>query len=211
MNVIRASVVVLALAACAHSAPIVSSTFDTDSDGWLVGDFLFTGGPTTTPTYNAGGYIHADDFAAWSAFQAPAKFLGDLSAAYGATLSFQLRAAGVDGPAYSAIVISNGSTTLQFSGLPVAGVWHNFAMPLLAAAGWQHSTNGKTAGAAATEAELQAVLANVQFLHINADWLTGQDYAELDNVEIVYNPEPSTMLLLGTALAALAGFARRRS
>jgi Laminin B (Domain IV)/PEP-CTERM motif len=211
VNVIRLSVVLLAASACAYSAPIVSSTFDGDSDGWLVGDFLTAGGPTTAPVYNAGGYIHADDFAAWSAFHAPAKFLGDLSAAYGATLSFNLRASGVDGPVYSAIVISNGTTTLQFSGLPVAGVWHQFVMPLLASAGWQHSTDGKTAGVAATEAELQAVLASVQFLHINSDWLTGSDSAELDDVQIVNNPEPSTMLLLGTALATLAAFARRRA
>jgi hypothetical protein len=205
----------LAIAAGANAAPIVSSTFDTGDEGWIVGSFLTPSGPTTTPTYvstggNPDGYLHADDFAAWSAYHAPAKFRGDLSAAYGAVLSFDIRIPGVDPMTYSAVILSDGTTTLQYRGNPTPGGWYRYLIPLVASAGWQHSTDGKSPGAAATEAELQAVLSNIQFLHINADWLTGMDYADLDNV-IIANPEPSTMLLCGTVILVLAGIGRARS
>ena len=117
----------------------------------------------------------------------------------------------MDSATYSAIIMSDGTTTLQFRGNPTLGQWYTYHIPLLASAGWQHSTDGKTPGVAATEAELQAVLSNIQFLHINGDWLTGMDYADLDNVMIVPNPEPSTLLLFGSAILTIAGVQRARA
>jgi hypothetical protein len=215
MNAFKALVVLVTAAASAIATPIVSSTFDLDDDGWIVGSFLTPSGPTTAPTYvaadgNPAGHLHADDFAPWSAYHAPAKFLGDLSAAYGALLKFDIRVPGTDGVQYSAVIISDGTTTLQFRGLPGIAGWQTYQIPLLASAGWQHSTDGKTAGAAATELEIQTVLSNLQFLHINADWLTGMDYADLDNVIITAQPEPSSMMLLSGALLGLAGLRRIR-
>jgi hypothetical protein len=211
-SITRALAIALAAAASVHATPIVSSTFDTGDEGWIVGAFLDNSGPTTTPTYvTPGGYLHADDFAAWSAYHAPGKFLGDLSASYGAILSFDIRTPGVDNVQYAAVVLSDGTTTLQFRGLPTPGGWYHFSIPLLASAGWEYATDGKAANAAPTNAEFLAVLSNLQFLHINSDWLTGMDYADLDNVQIVPNPEPSTMLLLGSAIGALAALGRRRA
>jgi hypothetical protein len=212
---IRALIVLVAAAASAGAAPIVSSTFDSDADGWIVGSFLTPSGTTATPTYvasggNPGGHLRVDDFTPWTAYQAPAKFRGDLSVAYGALLRFDVRVPGVDALQYAAIVISNGTTTLEFRETPTVGGWYRFEIPLLASAGWQHSTNAKSSNTGATELQMQAVLSNIQFLHINADWLTGMDYAELDNVmiETIPNPEPSTMLLLGTAMVAFIAWGR---
>jgi hypothetical protein len=216
MNVTRASVVLLAAALAGHATPIVSSTFDTDADGWIGGAFLTISGPTASPTYfpaegNPGGFLRLEDFVQWTAYHAPSKFLGNQSTWYGHALTFDLRASGTDGAVYSAVVISDGTTSLQYRGLPWAGLWSHFHIPLLASAGWQYSTDGKSPGAAATESELKTVLSNLQFLHIDADWMTGMDYADLDNVEVIYNPEPSTMLLLGGALAVLAAIGGRRA
>ena len=81
--------------AFADSRVIASSTFDTDSDGWVVKDLAFPnpGAPpvpinTFTPTYqstggNPGGHLSLIDPTAnaWY-WYAPAKFLGDRHAAY---------------------------------------------------------------------------------------------------------------------------------
>lgn len=90
----------LLFAAPAASAGLIaSSTFDTDADGWtLSGDginltWLATGG-------NPGGHIRgADDERGigWH-FDAPAKFLGDVSSAYGQLLTFDLRQSVLDDP-----------------------------------------------------------------------------------------------------------------
>ena len=37
MNFTKALVVLIAVAACTNAAPIVSSTFDTGDEGWIVG------------------------------------------------------------------------------------------------------------------------------------------------------------------------------
>lgn len=76
------------------AAAVVTSTFDSGADGWTIsGDatsglpiFLATGG-------NPGGHIEADDSVSGGVwyFQAPSKFPGDLSGAYGELLQFDLR------------------------------------------------------------------------------------------------------------------------
>jgi hypothetical protein len=56
------------------------------------------------------------------------------------------------------------------------------------------------------------VLSNLSFLHIDADWQTGFDQDDLDNVRFespAAVPEPATGALMALGLAA-AGFRRRR-
>src|SRR4051794_12461165 len=90
---------------------LAQSTFDTDSDGWVVKDLPFPspGAPpaplgTFTPTYHAtggnlGGYLSLPDPTgnAWS-WYAPPKFLGNKQAAYGGRLSFDLSVTGTGTP-----------------------------------------------------------------------------------------------------------------
>lgn len=90
----------------------VSSTFDTNSEGWTVVEYsnpgVFTGTTLDADPFSGGfgnpaGSILAtdpgDDFA--SRFSAPAAYLGDLSAYLGGTLTFDLR-----------IVLNPGPTAL---------------------------------------------------------------------------------------------------
>jgi hypothetical protein len=82
-----------------HAAVISSSTFDTDSEGWSVADWGCTGTcivATYPVTYNAsggdpGGYVSSTDPSPNDfRFAAPAKFLGDQTAAYGGSLHLDL-------------------------------------------------------------------------------------------------------------------------
>jgi hypothetical protein len=82
------------------SAASVSSTFDTDAEGWGVGNirsnFSTAPDPSNPPTYNATGgnpgcYISTTDTEDIVAFLAPGKFLGDDSAFLGGKLTFDLQ------------------------------------------------------------------------------------------------------------------------
>src|SRR4051812_50196857 len=84
----------------AQAGVIASSTFDANDDGWIANEL---GGSNNTLTYHAtggnpGGYLNAldiEDGRTWS-WVAPAKFLGNDSAAYGGTLTFDLREHGTN-------------------------------------------------------------------------------------------------------------------
>jgi len=198
---------------------LVSSTFNSGNDGWTVGDFLTATG-STAPTFlatggNPGGFIQTTDLFSFNSFHAPASFLGNMSAAYGGSLHLDEHLADSDGLPASLVILSNGSLSLQFRAAPpTTGVWDSFDIPLVASAGWQLSTNGNTAGAPATELQLQQVLGSLTFFHINADWKTGQDLIGLDNVIITVPsttaPEPGSIALLASGLLPLAGIALRR-
>jgi hypothetical protein len=219
MKVLISALACVAIAGSAAGATLVSSTFDSDVDGWVAGQFIGGAWVAETPTSilsggNPGGYIHIWDCAPWTAFYAPGKFLGNKSAGYGGILQFDLMIPESDPMLYSAVEISDGATTLQFREPFALGIWNRFTIPLVASAGWQISTDGKLAGTAATELELLNVLSNLQSLRINADWKTGLDVTELDNVALISTPpvpEPSTMILFGSALVAVSLLRRKRA
>jgi hypothetical protein len=118
------------------NAALVSSTFDTD-DGWLVSGDATSSLPTFVATGgNPNGHIEADDTVSGGVwyFQAPAKFLGDLSGALGELLGFDLRQTG-SGSQFSAsdVILNGGGTELTFDAgdnpLPV-GEWVSYAVRL---------------------------------------------------------------------------------
>jgi alkaline phosphatase D len=84
---------IVGLAAASTASAAITSTFDIDSDGWsAIGDsaapvqWVAAGG-------NPGGHIEILDavLGGVTYFQAPAKFLGNKSAALGTALTFDLR------------------------------------------------------------------------------------------------------------------------
>ena len=210
------------LAACFTAGPvsaqvIASSTFNTGDEGWLVGDFYSNTG-FSTPTYvatggNPGGFLRTNDLYGYNSYQAPSAFLGNQSGAYGGTLSLDQRVLSSDGVPYAMLVISDGTQTLQYMTNPPGTSFTHFDIPLLASAGWQNANTSGNAGSPATELQLQQVLSGLTFLHLDADWQSGSDQVDLDNVILSGSgvvPEPGSVALLMGLSVSGAGFLSRR-
>ena len=201
----------------ASSASAQTSTFSANSQGWLVGDFFTTTGGTA-PTWvasggNPGGFIRTEDLYPWTAFWAPSVYLGNRSSLYGGTLSYDTRLLTTDPGAIPAVVISDGTLMLQYQTLPPTTSWSTFLFPLTEA-GWEVADGSGNTGPAATQSQFQQVLANLAWVHVNADWQTGPDRVDLDNFSmsaaVTPTPEPAAALLVATGLIGIGAFTRRR-
>ena len=165
----------------------IVSTFDKDDDGWTVaGDAQ---GGRKTPNYhkdggNPGGHLSAKDDAnndVWY-WVAPKKFLGDRSASYGKTLSFDLTQSITDSPFDDSDVIREGETMTLVFKLPKHPEmkWTSYKIPLKASKGWKVKHTSKDA----TEDELKAVLKSLKRLWIRGEYASGYDIGQLDNVSL---------------------------
>jgi hypothetical protein len=163
------------------------SAFDANSEGWLVS--TAAGDQIARSAYNAtggngGGYISAANGLVsdpWY-WEAPGRYLGDQSCAYGEALTFDLKQSSTGGEFNAADVILVGpSVTLVYDMPQNPGtVWTPFSVPLTADSGWvKHGTS-----TAPTEAEMLAVLSGLQALRIRGQYRTGVDIGSLDNVNL---------------------------
>lgn len=219
-GLIIVAAVCLTAPAAAPAAILVQSTFDGGDDGWRVGEFFNTAG-AGVPTYaaaggNPGGFVRTGDVFGWNAYHAPAAFLGDQSAAYGGNLHVEQRVLGSDGVNYPMVVISDGVLSLQFRTAPPGAGWTVYDIPLLASAGWEVANGSGDPGPAASEAQLQQVLGSLTFLHLDADWFSGSDQVDLDNVRLesfgpAAVPEPASVALLTAGGLGLLARRLRRS
>jgi hypothetical protein len=217
---VLAGMALLSLAATPLCAGVIaSSTFDINAEGWTNGSF---DGPTASATAvnylstggNPGGQIQVYDNYDWNAFLAPSQFLGNQSAAYLGSLTFDVYDVYVDSVPSPAVMISDGSTFL-YSPLTLDSTvggppFNTLSVQFQASTGWHTDISGSSP---ATEAEMQTVLAHLQILAIEADWHSGDDDVHLDNVNLVSGasgvPEPATgILALGAGLCLL--LAKRR-
>ena len=173
---------------------LAQSTFDSDSDGWVVKDLPFPspGAPpaplgTFVPTFhgtggNPGGYLSLSDPTGntWS-WYAPSKFLGNKQTAYGGTLSFDLAVTGTGTPFDEEDVILVGcGLTLVFT-LPArpGTTFTSYDVPLTEA-GWKRNRGG---GGPATPSDMTTVLGALTNIYIRGEYLLStDDVGSIDNV-----------------------------
>ncbi|MBS0497482.1 MAG: PEP-CTERM sorting domain-containing protein [Proteobacteria bacterium] len=204
---------------------LASSTFDSDADGWT--GLTTDGSPSWSviasglaPTHSAdgvpaGSITLTDPDSQWTYFSAPGKFLGDQSAAFGGNLQFDSRyvVAGTSYANEAEIVLKGAGLTLVYeitNSLPAT--WTHFDAALVAG-GWR--VTDTFSGAFATDAQLLAVLSNLNALWINAEHFTPvMEVIALDNVNLlaaVPEPENYAMLLAGLGMFGLITRRRRKT
>ena len=176
----------------AQSTVVATSTFDTDAEGWTTdGDASCRPTPCYAATGgNPGGHINTGDGLQGVKFyfNAPAKFLGDASAAYGGELTFDMRqnvrsineTNDVD-----VILVGAGLTLVYDTPRNPPTIWFTYDVPLVETAGWR---KGSLAGPAPSTAEMQAVLSSLTRLGLRGDFVFGQGTSYLDNV-VLGGPE----------------------
>lgn len=220
----------------AHAA--ISSSFDTDADGWTGMTFNNQGVlvNNTLPGFNyhpaggnPGGYISTLDPGSTQAARlgAPSKFLGDQSVFMGGSLSFDLtidRSGPVDQDPPPLLLLQNGSASLLYidSPVPSIGVWTSYAVPLAPVvptvpfgAGWYAFAAGNPLSArAALQSDFDAVFANITHFSITGEFINDGDNFDtvgLDNVVLQAVPiPPSLPLLLGALVGVIVTGRRQR-
>lgn len=212
---------VLSYSPIAASA-LVSSTFDSDADGWT--GLTTDGSPSwtaitsgLTPVHSAegmpdGSITLADPDSQWTYFSAPGKFLGDQSAAFGGSLQFDSRyvIAGTGYTNEAEVVLKGAGLTLVYEITnSLSAAWMHFDAALVAGA-WRVADT--FSGALATDAQLLAVLTGLDALWINAEHFTPvMEVIALDNVNLLAPvPEPGMYTLLLAGLGVLGFIARRK-
>jgi len=189
----------------------VTSTFDTDADGWTlkaghVGTYQYvsSGG-------NPGGYVQYTDTGSTAGhIVAPAKFLGDWSNLDGVgTLSWDhtvvQQGTGTTSVPLRAFLIGSGGLDAAYidGGSPTIGSWTTATADIVEA-DWT-VTSGTWAG----------LLANVTSLELRIEVFSGgvnppPEIEGIDNVILTAIPLPATAWFFGSALG-LIGWIRRKA
>lgn len=204
-----------AAASVAH-AGIVSSTFDADTEGWVVSDSMLPPSEISTAGAlhvlgfgNPGGFIAVPDTfdPGEAAFVAPAKFLGNKTGAIGGTL-LTLDRRVWDPPhnnnpqqvdyAYD-ITISGNGVILGYDLPPTTLRWSGYSVDIGVGMGWTNLDTNQPA----TLDDITAALSALEDLRIRANLNDIGVGSGLDNVVLI--PAPGSIGLL-----ALAGAVCRR-
>ncbi len=160
------------------------STFEKGGDWWgVVGDVqgpIYASQDGNPPD----GYIYAVDKvtgASWY-WKAPAKFLGDKSAAYRKTLTFDLKQSAIDRQVVTKddLIISGGGLTLWFDFSSPGTYWTTYSVLLSEDAGWKKANTDQPP----TQAEMLKVLTTLSALQIRGEFRDGSDNGSLDNVQM---------------------------
>lgn len=211
--------VLSATVSASFATVLAFSNFSSDADGWLAKngaspiDWFSTGG-------DPGGYVQAKDQSGTATlwfFSAPAKFVGNKLAAYGGTLSFDLRVITVAPPnpyamADVQLAATDGTLISHYGNFSPVGSWGSFNVGLVAdGSSWTYLLPSGEQGIA-TEATMKYVLENLIGLRINGDYRLHGEATALDSVMLTAGaiPEPASGALLLAGLLATLAVARRR-
>jgi hypothetical protein len=166
---------------------IVSSTFDTDADGWTgaglspsdFSEVLFT----LPISWYADGYIGIDDGdEVWTTFSAPAKFLGDKSDWLGGEISLDLKnvTGGIHLDEPVVFLVAPGTVLCSPRILP-SFTWDHYSIPLTPE-GWHVNTID---GPEPDLAMMHYVLSDLQAMYIIGDYVSGTEMTYIDNVQMI--------------------------
>lgn len=179
----------LSLPGPASAATLVSSNFNTSVDGWTaVGDttapatWVATGG-------NPGGFVQVSDTASGGVmfWVAPAKFLGDKATTYSGRLRFDLRQSDTSSQFEdSDVVLEGAGMTLVYDTAANPGTSFTRYVVPLTVVGWHEGT---LSGPRPTVAEFKTALGSISALRIRAEYRTGADVDDIDNVVMTTPPE----------------------
>jgi hypothetical protein len=169
----------------------ISSSFLTNDEGWsVVGDGNMFYSPTGGNPGNT-GYIFAIDRVEGDNFYfvAPARYHGNMSAAYGRYLTFDLvwveTAPSEPKVLGSDIIMTGGGLTVTTNlASPPNNTWTPYAIPLDPSGGWVRQGTQTPA----TAAEIQTVLGSLQQLRIRGEFRGGPEQGGLDNVRFGATP-----------------------
>jgi hypothetical protein len=204
----------------------IVSDFSTGDEGWKVVSFEnltndnFGIVATYTPTFhhsggNPGGYISTvDQDDGDLTFSAPAKFLGNVSAATGLSYDLIYPVGAINYQPTDVILMGNGETLLWKSSPNImpGPDWMSVNLDFVPSTEWHVGTSN---GALATGADFAAVLGNLSGVFIRGEYTTGLiETPGLDNVRLsgvsAAVPEPSTLVMAAIAGIAVVALERGR-
>lgn len=192
----------LGLGSAFAQADLLTYNFNTDAQGWRRGDLDATHLTMTdvgAATWNAGGFIDADDFAAWSFHLSP---LIQQNFSGATRIEFDYSSQFSDAPYPFLIINSTNGALFQVAQVPADNQWHHYSYDFTPGT-WQFVDTSGTRVATATD--IANTLADFRQFGVNADQQSGPEYTRLDNIVVV--PEPMSMVAMGIGLAFLG---RRR-
>lgn len=194
----------------------VSSTFDTDDEGWSTLNDARDAEWTGDIGNPAGAFTARDrgDGRIWY-YAASNAYLGNRSGNLGGAISWDIL--GINGNQTSIspradVMLTGGGLEIGINAgtQPINGTWTSWSVDLLASAGWEYIGslgNGTLSGNAVTGADFASVLASLDGLYIQGEYTNGGDRTALDNVLLTV-PTPGALGVL--ALGGLVGSRRRR-
>jgi hypothetical protein len=172
------------LAAQAPGRTLVKHEFTQSAEGWQIASDSGAVDPKFSPTCgHPGGCITGVDEQlgeTWY-FHAPASVLRQLPAAVNGTIGYSLKQSEpVPSLIDDDVVIRGpaGRLSYRFKTSPGTG-WTDFSVQLSASAGWTWNWNR-----AATQAQIESVLAQPSLLEIRGEYVTGPDEGSLDNFSL---------------------------
>ncbi len=190
-----------------HAVAQIVSDFASSADGWTI--FITSTGTSVAPTYTATGGNPANSgeisystgsVAVGFYFTAPAKFKGDLSAAYNQPFSFDIHTSypGNDNSIGDVIITNSAASASLYYQLPgkppyMGYFGSTYTLQLIETfTGWHY---GSMTGPTPTAAQMKLVLGNVTNLQIRSKYYASNTFniiGYLDNVSVGIAPPTVT-------------------
>lgn len=213
MRLLRFASVLLVSSPILASAAGFSFTFDSDAQGWTKGNFGSTFATINTnsngPATWSAGEIAGTDHSAYAYHFSP-NLGGGHGVMFDTNLQFDFRSANMGGADPLVVLMSSTAFIVLEQLVTPSTTMDHYTIRLNNSLDWYYNSseyyNGGSA-VLASNAQIQSVLNDLQYIGISTDIAGGADNTHLDNVMAV--PEPGTMLAL--SLGAVALIRRRRA